>query len=105
MALILEIWIEKELKSLKNIILIFGISLATRKPLAPDPAIASTKETFFPGLSFTNVLYIYIEISLLNFAAGLKKTGDFEGSFSLSELEGTKNLVSLSETSDQFFLQ
>ena len=46
-----------------------------------------------------------MDISLLYLAAGLKKTGNFEGSFSLNESDGTKNLVSFSETNDQFFLQ
>ena len=46
-----------------------------------------------------------IEISLLNLAAGLKKTGNFEGSFSSNELEGTKKFVSPSDAKDQFFLQ
>lgn len=70
----------------------FEISLATLRPLEPTPHRESTKVRFFLG-NRRKFLYIKIEISLLNFAAGLKNAGNFEGSLWLSEREGTRICV------------
>lgn len=75
----------------------FETSFATLKPLDPTPHRESTKVRFFLGLCKKS-LYIKIEISRLNFAAGLKNAGNFEGSFWTSESEGTNIRVSPSFT-------
>ena len=82
------------------ILWILEISFATLKPLEPTPHRESTKIRFFLGIR-RKFLYIKIEISLLNFAAGLKKAGNFEGSFWISDREGTSICVIPSFTSVQ----
>ena len=82
-----------------------SISFATLNPLAPNPDNPS-KKIFGNSKSFQNAEYAIIDISLLNFALGLKNAGSFGGIFSVIEPFGTIIFVlpSTISTSSSFIL-